>query len=136
MRITSLLNSDNYKFPSKERFQMATTYLLSVYGDESQVPTGEAMNRLYKQVDEVNTQLRESGAWLYAGGLEPSKAASVYRPDSTVTDGPYAETKEVLGGFWVIKTETEAEAQEWARKCAAACEGPVELRPFQPDGVD
>lgn len=113
-----------------------TAYLLSVYGDESVQPSQEQMTRLYKQVDSLNNEIRESGAWLYAGGLEPSKTAATYRPDSTVTDGPFAETKEVLGGFWLIKTDTLAQAQEWARKAASACEGPVELRPFQADGVE
>ena len=51
-----------------------------------------------------------------------------------ITDGPYAETKEQMGGFWVIEAADLDVALEWAGKCAAACEGPVELRPMQVDG--
>ena len=49
----------------------------------------------------------------------------------SMTDGPYAESKEQMGGFWVIEASDFDAALEWARKCSAACEGPVELRPFQ-----
>jgi hypothetical protein len=70
---------------------------------------------------------------VFGAGLQPASSATVIRPGETVsmTDGPYAETKEQMGGFWVIEAPDLDAALEWARKAAAACEGPVELRPMQ-----
>lgn len=119
---------------------MATQYLLSVFMDESAAaPAAADMQRLYSQVDAVNAELKSSGAWVFAGGLHPSSNATVVRADhgqDTTTDGPYAETKEQFGGFWVIKVDDLDAALSWARKASAACEGPVEVRPFQeePEG--
>ena len=64
---------------------------------------------------------------------EPASSATVLRPGDGVsmTDGPYAETKEQMGGFWIIEAADLDAALEWGRKAAAACEGPVELRPMQ-----
>jgi hypothetical protein len=66
-------------------------------------------------------------------GLQPASTATVIRPGTGVsmTDGPYAETKEQMGGFWVIEASDLDTALDWARKAAAACEGAVELRPMQ-----
>ncbi len=113
-----------------------TQYLLSVYGDEAAnaAMAPEDMQRLFTQVDAFNAEVREKGAWVFAGGLHPSSTATVVRAtggEVVTTDGPYAETKEVLGGFWIIEAEDLDAALEWARKGSAACEGPVEVRPFQ-----
>ncbi len=113
-----------------------TQFLLSVYGDEAgdAAAAPEDMQRLYGQVDVLNSELKDSGAWVFAGGLHPSSTATVVRAtDGEIvrTDGPYAETKEVLGGFWVIEAADLDAALDWARKATVACEGPVEVRPFQ-----
>ena len=74
------------------------------------------------------------GAWVFAGGLHPADTATVVRvQDGEVltTDGPFAETKEQLGGFWIIDAPDLDAALAWAGKGAAACKGPVEVRPFQ-----
>jgi hypothetical protein len=71
---------------------------------------------------------------VFAGGLHPPSSATVVRSASgeiSMTDGPYAESKEQMGGFWVIEAPDLDAALEWARKGSAACEGPVEVRPFQ-----
>jgi hypothetical protein len=70
---------------------------------------------------------------VFGGGLQPASTATVCHPGAEVsmTDGPYAETKEQMGGFWVIEAPDLDAALDWARRAAAACEGPVELRPFQ-----
>lgn len=113
-----------------------TQYLLSVYGDEAaNAAIGpEDITRMYAQVDAFNTEVQEAGAWVFAGGLHPSSTATVVRAaggEVVTTDGPYAETKEVLGGFWVIEAPDLDAALAWAAKGSAACEGPVEVRPFQ-----
>ena len=74
------------------------------------------------------------GMFVFAGGLVPPDSATVVRTEggaTSMTDGPFAETKEQLGGFWVIRAADLDEALAWAEKCSAACMGPVEVRPFQ-----
>ena len=110
-------------------------YLMSVWHDdeyEVDFSTPEAQ-RLGKQVGAFNAELEAAGAWVFGAGLQPASTATVLRSGTSVsmTDGPYAETKEQMGGFWVIEAADLDAALEWARGAAAACEGPVELRPFQ-----
>lgn len=110
-------------------------YLLAVHMVEGQpTPSEEEMQTLYAQVDVVNRELQAAGAWVFGGGLLPAEAATVVRSENgrtTMTDGPFAETKEQLGGFWVLRCEDLDQALAWAAKCAEACMGPVEVRPFQ-----
>jgi hypothetical protein len=114
-----------------------TQYLLSVYIDENQEPPApEVIEQLYKDVDVVNQEMRDAGAWVFGGGLHPTSAATVVKvdgPDVLTTDGPFAETKEQLGGFWIIEAADLDAALAWARKATVACQGPVEVRPFQDD---
>jgi hypothetical protein len=110
-------------------------YLMSVWHDdeyEVDFSTPDAQ-RLGAQVGAFNAELEQAGAWVFGAGLQPASTATVLRPGTTVsmTDGPYAETKEQMGGFWVIEAADLDAALEWARQAAAACEGPVELRPMQ-----
>ena len=111
-------------------------YLLSVWHDEDYVvdfSTPEAQDRV-AQVAAFNDELQRSGAWVFAAGLHPASSATVVRSsggDVSMTDGPYAETKEQMGGFWVIDATDLDAALEWAGKAAAACGGPVEVRPAQ-----
>ena len=110
-------------------------YLLSVHHDGG-YPDAETedMQRMFKQVDTFNTELQESGAWVFAGGLHPKETATTVRykeGQTLVTDGPWSETKEQLGGFWVIEVEDLDAALKLAERAAAACEGDVEVRPFQ-----
>jgi hypothetical protein len=113
-----------------------TQYLLSVWHDtDYEVDfSGDDIQRVVAQVDQVNADLQATGAWVFGGGLQPASSATVLRSadgDVSMTDGPYAESKEQMGGFWVIEAPDFDAALEWARKCAVACEGPVEVRPFQ-----
>jgi hypothetical protein len=111
-------------------------YLLSVYNVEGETPTAEDMDRIYKSVDAFNTELQETGAWVFAGGLYPADTATVVRAtdgDVLTTDGPFAETKEQLGGFWIVKAADLDAALALATRGSAACQGPVEVRPFQED---
>jgi len=113
-----------------------TQYLLSVHGsDESNAAVApEAMQRMFKQVGEFNTELQASGSWVFAGGLHSASTATVVRSTDgqvVTTDGPYLETKEHIGGFWIIDVADLDAALSWAAKGSAACEGAVEVRPFQ-----
>jgi hypothetical protein len=116
------------------------TYLLAVHMVEGEpTPSEEEMQQAYKAVDEFNVELKSAGAWVFAGGLHPPATATVVRAhqgEVLVTDGPFAETKEQLGGFWIVTAPDLDAALEWAAKGSAACRGPVEVRPFQeePEG--
>jgi hypothetical protein len=114
-------------------------YLLSVcHDDEYEVDfTTEEAQRLIPQVGAFNEALMTTGAWVFAGGLQPASTATVVRASAggvSMTDGPFADTKEQMGGFWVIEAADLDVALDWATKAAAACEAPVELRPFQTEG--
>jgi hypothetical protein len=88
-------------------------------------------------VGAFNTKLQEQGLWVFGGGLEPVDTATVVDAskggDVLTTDGPFAEAKEHIGGFWVVKAPDLDAALELAREASAACAGPVEVRPFQAD---
>ena len=110
-------------------------YLLSVYNDYSAAPPSpERLQRFYAAVGEFDDALRASGGWLLAGGLaEPTKASVVSAKDgqTLTTEGPYLETREHVGGFWVIEATDRDTAMEWAGKGSAACGAPIEVRPIQ-----
>lgn len=110
-------------------------YLLSVHSVAGQaMPPEETMKQMYAQVETFNSQLQADGAWVFAGGLHPADTATVVRWDDgelITTDGPFAETKEQLGGFWVVNAADLDAALALAAQGSAACGGPVEVRPFQ-----
>ncbi|MGA7417823.1 MAG: YciI family protein [Acidimicrobiales bacterium] len=110
-------------------------YLLSVHMVEGEeTPAPEVIQGAYERVDAFNKLLQAEGAWVFAGGLHPPTTATVVQVrdgDILTTDGPFAETKEQLGGFWVISVEDLDAALAWAAQATRACAGPVEVRPFQ-----
>ncbi|MEJ2871917.1 YciI family protein [Actinomycetospora sp. OC33-EN08] len=112
-------------------------YLLGVRLDESlPQPSEEEMNAMFARVGAVNDEMKARGVWVFAGGLLPSDSATVVRVENgttTMTDGPFAETKEQLGGFWVLELENLDEALAWAERSSEACGAPIEVRPF--DGL-
>ena len=80
--------------------------------------------------------MRAAGAWVFAGGLMPIDATTCVdntKGQNLVTDGPFAESKEYLGGFWVIEAPDLDAALKWAAEGSKACGGKVEVRPFQAD---
>jgi hypothetical protein len=115
-------------------------YMLSVHhGEGDAVPSEAEMQAAFAAVEAFNTEVKQAGRWVFAGGLTGPDTATVVRVDGgdvLTTDGPFAETKEQLGGFWVIKAEDLDEALRWAAKGAEACRNPVEVRPFQDDAED
>jgi hypothetical protein len=117
-----------------------TQYLLSVHMvDGEEPPAPEAMEQAYKDVDAFNDELQAEGAWVFGGGLHPATTATVVRiqdDEVLTTDGPFAESKEQLGGFWIIDAADLDAALAWAAKATKACQAPVEVRPFQEEPGD
>lgn len=112
-------------------------YLLSVWGPEQTPEELDAymQSGAFEATGKLNDELMATGKFVFAGGLEKLHAATMVRPtgngDVVVTDGPFAETKEYLGGFWIIECDDLDEALAIAKRGAIACQGPVEVRPFQ-----
>jgi hypothetical protein len=110
-------------------------YMLAVHMVEGEaLPAEEQTQAAYQGVDAYNADLQAAGAWVFAGGLHPPATATVVRAQGgqvVTTDGPFAETKEQLGGFWVIQAPDLDAALDWAAKGSAACGRPVEVRPFE-----
>ena len=115
-------------------------YLLSVHSVEgSPPPPPEVIQKAFADVEAFNADLQSAGAWVFAGGLHPPSTATVVRVqdgDTLITDGPFAEGKEHIGGFWVIKAGDLDAAIEWAAKATQACAAPVEVRPLQEETED
>jgi hypothetical protein len=109
-------------------------YLLAVQYDESAPsPPDEETQEQMVRTGKVTAEMQAAGSWVFVGGLRPSTATTVVHPGdgtTTMTDGPFAETKEQLGGFWVIQCDDLDQALAWAEKCALACGSPIEVRPF------
>jgi len=110
-------------------------YMLTVHSVEGNpAPSAEARQKVYRDVDAFNSELRSTGVWVFAGGLHPANTATVVQVrdgEVLMTDGPFAEGKEHVGGFWVIGVPDLDAALEWAAKATRACAAPVEVRPFQ-----
>jgi hypothetical protein len=111
-----------------------TQYLLSIYQPDGETPPPEVLDKVMSDVEALDEEIRAAGAWVFTGGLHPASTATVVRlqgDDVLITDGPYAEGKEHVGGLWVIAAPDLDAALEWARKAAQATTLPIEVRPFQ-----
>ena len=108
-----------------------TQYLIS-FDDGAMAFPEEEMPDVAKAAHEVVQEAMDAGVWVFGGGLE-SQRASVVATDGTVSDGPYPETKEVLGGFAVVDVPSREEALEWAANIAVACRCAQEVRELLPD---
>jgi hypothetical protein len=106
-------------------------YLLSIYQPDGPVPDAETMAVITADLHRLNEELRESGSWVFTGGLHSPTSATVVRADGMITDGPYVEGKEHIGGIYVITAPDLDAALKWGRKAAAATTLPIEVRPFQ-----
>jgi hypothetical protein len=109
-------------------------YLIAVYDQpETRSRPAAEMTEIIADVGAVNQKLMDAGAFVFAGGLHDQSATTVVDARSgkpELTDGPYLETKEFLGGFWVIEAPDLDGALDWARAAALACRQPLEVRPF------
>src|SRR3954451_23097112 len=111
-----------------------TQYLLSVHGGaEAYARSPEEMQPMFDAVDAYNQTARDAGIWVFAGGLQsPDTATTVDNTGDApiVTDGPYLETKEWIGGFWIFELPDLDAALQWAREASKAWGGKVEWAPF------
>lgn len=111
-----------------------TQYMVAIHFPDDFDAAGVNDPVMDREIDDLNDEMVAKGVRVFVGGMQPvTTAISVRkRPDGQllVTDGPYLETKEHIGGFWVLECATRDEAVEWGRKAAIACRAPVEVRPF------
>ena len=109
-------------------------YLLSIYQPDGPPPGPEILDPIMKNLSTWNDDLRTAGAWVFSAGLHPPESATVLRADGDellMTDGPFTESKEHLGGFTVIQAEDLDEALGWARNLATILQPlSIEIRPF------
>ncbi len=115
-------------------------YLLSVcYPAGAAQPSPEALAAIMRDVGAVRDELVEAGAWVFGGGLADPSSSTVVRADRdsdpVLTDGPFIESKEQIGGLTVIEAADLDAALAWATKQATALTVPVEVRPFQHGGT-
>ena len=115
-------------------------YLLSIYQPDGGTPPPEFLEKVMRDVNALIDETKAAGVWVFNGGLHPPSTATVLRPkpkeegnagDVLTTDGPFAEGKEHIGGFIIIKVPDLDAALEWARRTVRAIPLPIEVRPFQ-----
>jgi hypothetical protein len=119
--------------PKTVKGEIVARYLVAIHHPDDYDPSreDEAMGR---DIDILNEEMEAAGARIFAGGLRPASSARSLRAQPNgevlITDGPYLETKEHIGGFWILEAADLDEALAWGRKAAVACRAPVEVRPF------
>lgn len=107
-------------------------YLVAIHLPDDYDPAGES-DQTRRDIDVLNDEMVAAGIRRFVGGLQPpGKARTIRKRDGRlhVTDGPFVEAKDYVGGFWVLDVADEAEALDWGRKAVIACRAPVEVRPF------
>jgi hypothetical protein len=113
--------------------EIMTQYLVAIHHPDGYDGSleGEAMER---DIDALNEEMEAAGARIFAGGLSAASNARSLRAQPNgkvlITDGPYLETKEHVGGFWILEAANLDEALVWGRKAVVACRAPVEVRAF------
>jgi hypothetical protein len=108
-------------------------YLLSVYQPEGTPPAPAELEAIMARVAAVQEDMRKAGVWVFSGGLDGQETATVVRAqgdDVLVTDGPFAEAKEYLGGLTIIDCADLDEALAWGKRTTQATTLPIEVRPF------
>jgi hypothetical protein len=110
-----------------------TQYLVAIHHPDDYDPSTET-EAMERDIDTLNEEMVAAGVRVFVGGLRPASSARSLRAQPQggvlITDGPYLETKEHIGGFWVLEAASLEEALEWGRKAVVACRAPVEVRPF------
>ena len=108
-------------------------YLVAIHHPDDYEPSFED-EAMHRDIDVLNEEMVAAGIRVFVGGLHPAKNAKSLRAQPggkvLITDGPYVETKEHIGGFWVLHATDMNEALEWGRKAVVACRAPVEVRQF------
>ena len=110
-------------------------YLLSIYQPDGPAPASEVLEPILRDLQALNEEMQAAGVWVFAAGLHPPETATVLKAsggDVLITDGPFTEGKEHLGGFTVIQVEDLDAALHWATRLAEVLRNlSVEVRPFQ-----
>ncbi len=125
------------KRPPVKRRTTVAKYLLSVHsvdGEAGDPMTEQEMQQFMGRVGVLEEEMKAQGAWLFGGALHEAETATVVRVtngDVLTTDGPFAEAKEHLGGFYIIEADDLDAALAWASKTSAAVAKPIEVRPFR-----
>ena len=109
-------------------------YLVAIHHPDDYDAMAVEDEAMHRDIDALNQEMIAAGVRLFVGGLHHATAAKSLRAKPgggvSVTDGPYLETKEHVGGFWVLEAASMDEALEWGRKAVIACRAPVEVRAF------
>ncbi len=109
-------------------------YLLSIYQPDGAPPPAVDLDAVMLDVRALREEMREAGAWVFSRGLHPASTATVVRVEdgeALMTDGPFTEGKEHLGGFTIAQAPDLDSALEWGRKLASATTLPIEVRPLR-----
>src|ERR1700678_1486338 len=114
--------------------EVMTQYLVAIYHPGNYDPAVSEDEAMHREIDALNDQMKAAGVRVFVGGLQPESTATALRLQPTgkvlITDRPYAETKEHIGGFWVLEAADLDEALAWGLKAAVACRASVEVRAF------
>ena len=113
-------------------------YLLSVYQPDGPIPPPEVLDKIMADLDVLRREMEARGMWVFRAGLHPPSTATVVRArgdELLITDGPFAEAKEHVGGFTIIRAPDLDVALEWAEKLARATTLPIEVRPLQEEAA-
>jgi hypothetical protein len=109
-------------------------YLLSMYQPDGRIPPPEVLKKVMHELGIINQEIKSAGAWVFTGGLHPSTTATVLRMQGDkvlTTDGPFAESKEHIGGFWIVDVPDLDAALKIANKIIHVTKLPLEVRPFR-----
>ncbi len=112
-------------------------YLLSIYQPDGAPPPSVKLDRIMREVAAVNREMKQAGAWVFSDGLHAASTATVVRvkdDEALLSDGPYVEGKEHVGGLCIIQAADLDAALDWAKKLSCATTLPIEVRPFQGHG--
>jgi hypothetical protein len=120
--------------PKTAAGEVMTQYLVAIHHPDDYDPSVAEDEAMSRDIDALNDEMKAAGVRIFVGGLQPASSARSLRtqPDGEVliTGGPYLETTEHVGGFWVLEAADLDEALAWGRKAAVACRAPVEVRAF------
>jgi hypothetical protein len=114
-------------------------YLLSIIQPDGEPPPSEVMDKVMREVDSLLQEAKAAGVWVFNGGLHAPSTATVVRlheGEVLITDGPFAEGKEHVGGVLIIEAPDLDSALDWGRKATRAITLPIEVRPFQGEVED
>jgi len=112
-------------------------YLISVYQPDGPPPPSIDLQKIMQDVAALRQEMQAAGAWVFSGGLHDASSATVLQSKGSqvlVTDGPYVEGKEHLGGFTIVRADDLDGALEWAKRTAQVIPLPIEVRPFRDEG--